>query len=126
MYFETPDLRNAKGWKSKSKGNLNQPRLKQFYQYLAARPVDSLETLIGDDSRFTDTKRAPDAYAEAWALTYFLLKQHPKEYIAYLRTLSAKKPLVEDTPKQRLDEFHQAFGDLKQLDTEFLRYIARQ
>lgn len=124
MYFETPDLRNSKGWKGI--GNLNQTRLKQFFKYLATRPADSLETLIREDSRFTNIKQAPDAYAEAWALTYFLLRQHPKEFITYLQTLSPKKPLVVDTPKQRLDEFRQAFGDLKQLDTEFLRYMARQ
>ena len=39
--------------------------------------------------------------------------------------LSAKKPLVQDSPERRLDEFRQAFGDLPQLNAEFLRYMAR-
>ena len=43
-------------------------------------------------------KQALDAYAEAWALTYFLIRQHPKEYVAYLAMLSQKKPLIWDTP----------------------------
>ena len=123
MYFETPDLRSPKGWRGI--GSVNRPRLEQFQQYLAARPANSLETLIRDDKRFTDPKRALDAYAEAWALTYFLIHQHPKEYVAYLRMLSAKKPLVQDGPERRLDEFRQAFGDLPKLDAEFLRYMAR-
>jgi hypothetical protein len=123
MFFETPDLRSAKGWKGI--GNLNQSRLKQFYKYQAARPSDSLETLIRDDKRFTDPKLASDAYAEAWALTYFLYRQRPKEYVSYLQSLSAKKPLVQDTPQHRIDEFRRYFGDLSKLDTDFLRYMVR-
>ncbi len=123
MYFETPDLRSAKGWGGI--GNVNGPRLEQFQTYMAARPANSLETLIRDDKRFTDAKRSLDAYAEAWALTYFLINKHPKEYVSYLRTLSAKKPLVQDNPERRLDEFRQAFGELPRLNTEFLRYMAR-
>jgi hypothetical protein len=123
VYFETPDLRSANGWSGI--GAVNRPRLEQFQRYSAARPADSLATLIRDDKRFRDTKKSPDAYAEAWALTYFLLHQRPKEYVAYLRVLSKKKPLLQDEPDKRLDEFRQAFGELKQVDTEFLRYMGR-
>ena len=123
MYFESPDLHSANGWKDI--GNVNQPRLEQFQRNLANRPANALETLICDDKRFTDPKRALDAYAEAWALTYFLITKHQKEYIAYLHTLSEKKPLVQDGRQRRLDEFGQAFGDLSRLNTEFLRYMCR-
>jgi hypothetical protein len=123
VYFETPDLRSAKGWKGI--GNVNQPRLEQFRQYLLGRPAESLETLIRNDKRFTDSAQALDAYAEAWALTYFLVRQHPKEYVTYLRMLSTKKPLMEDKPADRIGQFREAFGELKQLDAEFLRYMAR-
>lgn len=123
VYFETPDLSSAKGWRGI--GAVNRPRLERFYRYLAARPTDSLETLIRDDSRFRDPKRSLDAYAEAWALTYFLIRQHPKEYVAYLAMLSHKKPLLYDSPDERLDQFRRAFGELKQLDAEFLRYMTR-
>ena len=123
MYFETPDLRSPKGWSGL--GAVNQTRLERFRQCLDARPADSLETLIRDDRRFRDPKQALDAYAEAWALTYFLLQKHPKEYVAYLAMLSKKKALVEDGPERRLDQFRQAFGELRPLDAEFLRYMAR-
>ena len=122
-YFETPDLRNARGWSGV--GAVNPPRLDQFRSYLTARPTDSLEKLLRDDTAFSDPKRVGDAYAEAWALTYFLLRQHPKEYVAYLAMLSKKKPLVEDGPDKRLDQFRKAFGELDSLDAEFLRYMAR-
>ena len=123
MYFETPDLRSAKGWSGI--GAVNSPRLERFLEYLERRPANSLETLLRDDTRFRDPKQALDAYAEAWALTYFLMYQHPKEYIAYLAMLSKKKPLLEDGPEKRLDEFRRVFGELKPLDVEFLVYMSR-
>ena len=42
-------------------------------------------------------------------LTYFLIQQHPKQYVAYLQTLSAKKPLVWDDAEARLGEFRAGF-----------------
>lgn len=125
MYFETPDLRNGikKGWSGM--GGLNKSRLLLFHAYLPNRAPHSIETLIRDDRRFLDTKQALNAYAEAWALTYFLMRQRPKEYVAYLRTLSAKKPMVEDKPEERLNDFRQAFGDLGKLETDFIRYMAK-
>ena len=124
MYFETPDLRSAKGWKRHREREPTRG-WSSSASYLAARPADSLETLIRDDRRFTDPKQTLDAYAEAWALTYFLIHKHPKEYVSYLRTLSEKKPLMQDGPERRLDEFRQAFGDLSHVDTEFVRYMTR-
>ncbi len=123
-YFETPDLTSSKGWRKL--GAVNQGRLAQFSSYLNHRPTDSLATLLADDRRFRDTRQALDAYAEAWALTYYLIRQHPKQYVAYLRLLSRKKPLLWDDPATRLSEFKQAFGnDLQRLDAEFVRYMRR-
>ena len=123
-YFETPNLQSSKGWKGIGK-DVNPPRLDQFRRYLAVRPANSLETLLRDDARFLDTKQSLDAYSEAWALTYFLIRQHPKQYVAYLAMLSKKKPHVQDDAEKRIDEFRGAFGELDSLDTEFLRYVAR-
>jgi hypothetical protein len=127
MFFETPDLRSAKGWSGAGAVNqpVNQPRLERFRQYLGTRPANSLETLIRDGKRFRDPKQAVDAYAEAWALTYFLIRQHPKAYVAYLGMLSKKTPLMEDGSEKRVEQFRQFFGDLKSLDAEFLRYTSR-
>jgi hypothetical protein len=123
IYFETPDLSNAKGWRKI--GDVNGPRLERFRNYLRQRAPGSLETLISDDKRFRDTSRALDAYAETWSLTYFLINQRPKQYLQYLEMLSRKKPLMWDTPETRLAEFQKIFGNLKKLDTDFLRYMAR-
>ena len=120
-FFEAPDIRNPKGWSGV--GVVNRPRLEQFRKYMAFRPSNSLETLIRDDKRFTDSQQALDAYAEAWALTDFLIRKHSKDYTGYMSMLSKKKPLLSDTPDERIDEFRRAFGELKTLDAEFLRYM---
>ena len=123
MFFETPDLKSAKGWSGI--GAINYPRLDRFQEYLRRRPADSLETLISTDKRFRDTKQGLDAYAEAWALTYFLIHQKPKEYVAYLKLLSQKKPLLTDTPEKRIEEFEKIFGNRQKLDEDFTRYMGK-
>ena len=121
LYFETPDLGSSKGWRTV--GAVNQPRLSQFRQYLNGRPDDALATLVRDDERFRDTKKSPDAYAEAWALTYFLVRKRSEQYVAYLKMLSEKTPLLYDDQEARLKQFRRVFGDLRALDAEFLRYM---
>jgi hypothetical protein len=124
IYFETPDLGSGKGWRTI--GALNRPRLNTFRAYLAKRPGDSLLSMISDDTRFRDGRQAVDAYAEAWAFNYFLLRQRPKQYQAYLEILAEKVPLVTDEPAERLQEFKACFGDnLQLLEAEFLRHLER-
>ena len=124
VYFETPDLKNSKGWSNI--GSVNRGRLLQFRKYQTQRPPNSLETLLKDDKRFRDASTALDAYAEAWALNYFLLRTHSKEYVSYLKQLAAKTPAVYDTPEERLTQFQAIFGgDLQKLDQEFVRYMRK-
>ncbi|MEX2114030.1 MAG: DUF1570 domain-containing protein [Pirellulales bacterium] len=122
VYFETPDLQSAKGWRGI--GAVNGSRLTQFREYQHKRPAQSIKSLISDDTRLRDVRTALDAYAEAWALNYYLLQTRPREYLAYLQVLAAKKPLLWDDRETRLREFQAAFGDdLDQLDADFLRHI---
>jgi len=123
VYFESPDLKASKGWRGGR--DVKQSRLEHFMHYLPRRPADSLETLIRDDARFLDPKLTTDAYAECWALTYFLIQMRKKDYIGYLKMLSEKKPLLMDKPDQRIQEFRHWFGDLQSLDAEFLRYMSK-
>ncbi len=124
LYFETPDLKSSKGWRTI--GAVNTMRLDRFREYLGQRPSGSLKSLVVDDKRIRDTRVALDAYAEAWALNYFLLRQHPMQYLAYLQMLSAKKALIWDDPDTRLREFQEAFGEnLGQLDADFVRQIQK-
>jgi Protein of unknown function (DUF1570) len=122
MYFETPDLDGGHDWRTI--GQINRPRYNRFTTFLRHRPRNALSTLISQTDRFTDSHKAADAYAEAWALTYFLNEKHPDEYAAYLKRLATKQPLIWDEPESRLADFKAAFGDkLTALDAEFLRFM---
>jgi hypothetical protein len=124
IYFESPDLKNAAGWRSI--GRINRVRNIEFREYLRFRAPDSLETLLATDERFRDSSSASKAYAEAWALNFFLIRTRMKEYRQYLQTLSKKKAMIYDEPEERLSLFRKAFGeDLRAFDTEFLRYVIR-
>ena len=124
VYFETPDLKSSKGWRSID--GVNPSRLATFRDGLATRADDALGTLIMDDRRLRDGRGAVDAYAEAWALNFFLIRQHRKEYSAYLKMLSEKPQFVWDDPQTRLAEFKQYFGDnLEKLEADFLRHLSK-
>jgi len=122
-YFETPDG-SAKGWRNI--GGVNTVNLRRFREYLRNRPEDSLATLIRDDTRFRNPGDATAAYAEAWALNYFLLRTKRKEYVAYLDALSAGAVMKPVDPRERVQQFQAAMEtDLKALDRQFLQYLQR-
>ncbi|HIN94451.1 MAG TPA: DUF1570 domain-containing protein [Planctomycetes bacterium] len=69
---------------------------------------------------------AASAYAEAWALNYFLLRTRKDQYVTFLRKLAVQPPLTPADEARRLSEFKAVFGgDLQKFDTEFIRYMSR-
>ena len=124
IFFETPDLKSTKGWRTL--GGVNRVNLFNFRKYLSNRPADSLQTLLLTDERFRDPDQAASAYAEAWALNYFLLRTRKSQYVTFLQKLAAQTPLTQADETRRLSEFKGVFGeDLQKFDAEFLRYMSR-
>jgi hypothetical protein len=125
MFCEAPDLQSPTGWRTI--GRVHPGRLAQFQDYARSRRgANSLATLLANEDRFRDPATIADAYAESWALTTFLIRHHRREYIAYLRTISAKPRLIWNSEEDRLREFAAAFGeDLDALEAEFLRESAK-
>jgi hypothetical protein len=122
IFFETPDLGSAKGWRTI--GGVNRVNLTNFRKYLRTRPADGLVTLLADDKRFREAGTGADAYAESWALTYFLLQTRKDAYVKYLQAMAEQAPLVDVPADERIARFKQHFGDdLAGLDAEFLRYM---
>ena len=119
-WFETPDLKNKNGWRRP--GMINSLRLARVKAFIPNRPADSLETLVSGDSRFGN-EGAFDAYAESWALVYFLLKHRRNEFCDYLKAVSSKQPGGKVDAETRLNEFTKHFGNLKKLDRAFLKYV---
>lgn len=125
VFFETPDLRSRSGWRTV--GKVNVPRRARFVEFVARRrQPGSLKTLVRSDRRLREAKTVADAYAESWALSYFLLRTRRKQYASYLKTVSAKPVLRWDTPETRQSDFEAAFGkDWDELDRAFLKYMRR-
>ena len=123
MFFETPDLKSNRGWRGI--GTINRNRLGQFRRFQATQATNSLESLLSTDDRVRNGDTAVAAYAESWALCYFLLKRYPQQFVAYLADQSHKAPLVYDTPRDRLLEFQRHFGEVSALEEEFRRYMKR-
>jgi hypothetical protein len=121
MFFETPDLKSTTGWGSI--GQVNQHRLDQLRSYLPSRPSDALGSLIRDDDRLKSPESRLNAYAESWAINYYLLKARQADYISYLKRLARKQAGVADSPEERLEEFRSVFGELDVFDREFRRYV---
>jgi hypothetical protein len=122
IYFETPDLKRSKGWGGI--GAVNRVNLLNFRKYLETRPRGSLAQLLSDDKRFRDPKTSADAYAEAWALNYFLIRTRKAAYIRYLQDLAALPPQRFLEPDERIAQFRQHFGDdLDALEAEFLKHM---
>jgi len=122
IYFETPNLESTKGWRNI--GAVNRVNLVGFRKSLAGRTAGSLELLLSDDKRFRDPATNADAYAEAWALNYFLLRTRSEAYVKYLASLAQQKPLIDVSSAERIKEFQKFFGDdLGGLEDEFLKYM---
>jgi Protein of unknown function (DUF1570) len=123
VYFEAPDLTSMRGWRGI--GRVNYTRLELFQHNLQNWRAGGLEKLLTSDDRFRNPQTAPAAYADAWALNYFLVKHRSSDYVAYLKTLSQKEPLIDDEPKTRIGDFRRHFGDPRRVEQEFVKQMSR-
>lgn len=123
IYFEAPDLSSTRGWRGI--GKVNYARLATFQKNYGQWNSARLLSLLADNKRLSNPRTAPAAYADAWALSYYLIKYESEKYQAYLKMLADKRPLEEDDPDTRLKEFREHFGDIGNLERDFLKQIVR-
>lgn len=120
-YFETPDLASDRGWKGI--GAVNKPRLERF---LTSPRAGGLREIVVGDEAFRSPDEALDAYARAWALTFFLVQTRKAAFVDYLRTIARKEPLADDSPEERLDDFTTAFGASPEaLEDQVVKHLSR-
>jgi hypothetical protein len=102
---------------------VNRERLANFREYLkAGRPPQGFLLLVADDRQFQANPMA--AYAEAWALTFYLVEKEPRKYAQLLAKTAALEPFGTYPPAQRVADFRAIFGDNPGLfDANFLRFI---
>lgn len=114
-------------WQSQSHPHLadriNRAQLAAWRRSSASRPKDALARVVSSDRPFSSDANA--AYAEAWALSFFLVETQPRKYFEFLTRTADKPPFEAYTAPQRLQDFTDIFGsDLIMLDARMQRFLA--
>jgi hypothetical protein len=81
-----------------------------------------MSQVIASDAAFRSD--AIGAYAEAWALTFFLAETRPRPYSEYLVRTADREVLTDYTAQERIADFQDIFHkDLKWFEAQFLKYM---
>lgn len=87
------------------------------------RSSDSIAQIVSSDRLFGSDGEA--AYAESWALSFFLIETAPKKYFELLAKTAGRPAFAEYPAATRLEDFTSVFGnDLTMLDARLQRFMA--
>jgi len=120
--FEAPGVYDS-GKYRRQRDRLNVGRLEQFRQgVLPKHRPEVLTGIIASDQLF---RAAPSAaYAEAWALTFYLVETQPQKYFDYLGRTARRAPLSTSSAAERTADFTAVFGsEWPMFEAHFLRFI---
>jgi len=122
MMFEARGVWDARAIYTQS-DRINRDRLNAFRYYQPQLSSGGIGALVQSDQQFrTNTGFA---YAEAWALSFYLYETRPQEYSRYLGKVAARPMFQEYPARQRLADFMGIFGsDLQLLDAQLERFVA--
>jgi hypothetical protein len=118
--FEARGVWNSRAYTDR-KDRINRGRARQFQQLSETRKAGTLAELIASDRLFDQNVNV--AYAEAWALTFFLTETQPGKYAQYLRQMAKRPALGEYSSAQRTKDFAAVFGDVTMLEAHFQRFM---
>jgi hypothetical protein len=120
--FEPRGVWDARHY-SRLEDRINRERLASFRQYLkSGRPPQGFMLVVADDRLFNSNALA--AYAESWALSFYLSEKEPRKYSAYLAKTGALKPFQPYRTDRRLADFKAVFGEnTRMLEANYLRFI---
>lgn len=121
--FEAPGVWQAPRYPHLS-DRIARSRLEAWRQWAAGRrPADAVAQLVRSDRLFGEDPVG--AYAEAWALTFFLSETMPRHYGAYVRKTAAVPQFAAYPASQRVADFVAVFGsDWRMLDARMRRFLA--
>jgi hypothetical protein len=121
--FEAPGMEKARMGRSGKRAN--EGWLHGFRKFVTStRPENFLETYIRDDRSFDSD--ISNAYAQAWALSFWLIETRPREYAGFLKKMANPEISKSLTAERRVKLFQEAFGsNLRMLDVEMLRWYER-
>jgi hypothetical protein len=121
--FEAPGVYDSRNH-SQAPDRVNRGRLRDFNKIVAPRHrPEVISSIVSTDELFRINPAA--AYAEAWALTFFLVETQPRKYWEYLKRTASHRPFHTCTGAERTADFTAVFGsDWRMLDAKFLRFMA--
>jgi hypothetical protein len=120
--FEARGVWQSQTYKHQS-DRINRGRLEAWRRVISRRPSDAIAQLVSSDRLYA---RDPHlAYAEGWALSFFLCETMPKKYFEYLSRTAARPAFKDYSSQERLQDFTSIFGtDLRMLDARMERFLA--
>jgi hypothetical protein len=119
--FEARGVWNSRSY-SQQRDRINQYRCQRSQELQRGRSPEALPNLIASDRLF-DT-HAEAAYAEAWALTFYLMEKRPQDYARYLKRTAQRPDFRPYTAGQRLADFTAVFGEnLRLFDAQYQRFV---
>jgi hypothetical protein len=121
-HFESPGVWDPRNHPN-DRERINRGRLADFRAALKGRESPGrLAELINSDQLF---HRDPGtAYAESWALTFYLIETQPRDYARYLKLVAQNPSFTSYESNDRLTDFCDIFGtNLALFDAKFLRFM---
>ncbi|MEP3480440.1 MAG: DUF1570 domain-containing protein [Fuerstiella sp.] len=126
VFFEPVSLRSSLLWSRA--GDINELHLEGLKA--AAQGTDfmlPLQYLFTDDQAFANAQKVRSAYAESWAITWTLMKRHPKAYGRLLEAQMELRPLVAVTHERRIEIVETTLQmSLEDLQAEVRKALRRQ
>lgn len=125
VYFERASGRGLTIWSRP--GEVSRIHLPGFHAATSQNRLRlPLVDLLQSDQAFQSTDYLADAYAEGWAITFFLIRSDRAAFDRLLLHLQNRKPLQPIGAAARLAEFETATGrSLEDFGRYFLRYMSR-
>jgi hypothetical protein len=121
-YFEAPEDATWSGV-----GAVNQDRLDRYRQLAEDHEHSNIDYIVGDQIfDFAKNLGATlHGYAQAWALTHFLIEKHFDEYTTFCRRLGEMPPDTRLSPKTLQMVFNSSFDleDTKGLTAQWKHYM---
>ena len=120
--FETPGVYDSYHFPERA-DRINRERLRHFRQLAAPRHQPGLlSQMVASDRLFQASPAL--AYAEAWALTFYLAETQARRWADYLARTADRPTFEPYTAAQRTADFTEAFGgDWRMLEARFLRFV---
>ena len=120
--FEPKGVWNADS-QDKQKARINRGRLRDFKLFANEENTKGfLLPMLASDVNFRTQPQ--EAYAQAWAFSFYLSETRPRKYAAFLARTAKRKMFASYSANERVKDFKAIFGEnLPWLESQFFKYM---